>query len=195
MPHLHQPNGPLNPFYDGTAPVTGYRDLPGEAMTAGAGITGGAGTVYLAWIEEVGPLLKTTIYVNLKGLKSGASAGDIIGVNATANCHLGQITTAKNGKIFRGTLSCLTIPATGEPDIDIATGTVATGTQDAAASGLTGYVLNLDHAADFTAAGQSIAFGTAPAADTYLYLVASGGADTAVYTAGEIVIELWGVKV
>lgn len=44
------------------------------------------------------------------------------------------------------------------------------------------------------AAGQSLAFTTAPAADTYLYLVASGGADTAVYTAGEVVIELWGYR-
>ena len=194
MAYLTHQQGPLNPVYDGTMPVAGYSGNPGDVMTPGTGISTGTGTVYLAFVEEVGPLLKTTIYINLKGLKSGASAGDIIGVNGAANCHLGQVTTARNGKVFRASVSCLTIPATGEPDIDIATGTVATGTQDAAASGLTGYVLNLDHAADFTAVGQTLAFTTAPAPDTYLYLVASGGADTAVYTAGELVIELWGYK-
>lgn len=194
MPYIKHDQGPLRPAYDGAMPVNGYVNEPGQAMTAGAGITAGTGTVYLAWVQEIGPIIKTTIYLSLKGLKSGASAGDIIGVNAAANCHLGQVTTAVNGKIFRASFSCLTIPATGEPDIDIATGTVATGTQDAAASGLTGYVLNLDHAADFTAAGQSLAFTTAPAADSYLYLVTSGGADTAVYTAGEVIIELLGYK-
>ena len=194
MPYLKHDLGPFRPAFDGTSPVGGFVNEPGQAMTAGAGITAGTGTVYLAFVEDQGPILKTTIYLNLKGLKSGASAGDIIGVNAAANCHLGQVTTAVNGKIFRASFSCLTIPATGEPDIDIATGTVATGTQDAAASGLTGYVLNLDHAADFTAAGQSLAFTTAPAADSYLYLVTSGGADTAVYTAGEVIIELLGYK-
>ena len=194
MAYLTHQQGPLRPVYDGAMPAGGYVGEPGQAMTPGTGLAG-TGTVYLAWVDASGPIIKTTIYLNLKGLKSGASAGDIIGVNATANCHLGQVTTAINGKIFKGSFSCLTIPATGEPDIDVATGTVATGTQDAAASGLTGYVLNLDHAADFTAAGQSLAFTTAPAADTYLYLVASGGADTAVYTAGEVVIELWGYRV
>jgi len=193
--YLKHDLGPLRPLYDGNMPADGYVGEPGQAMTAGTGITSGTGTVYLSFVERQGPIIKTTIYVNLKGLKSGASAGDIIGVASAANCHLGQVTTAVNGKIFRASFSCLTIPATGEPDIDIATGTVATGTQDAAASGLTGYVLNLDHAADFTAAGQSLAFTTAPAANSYLYLVASGGADTAVYTAGEVVIELFGYAV
>ena len=40
MPHLHQPNGPLNPFYDGSTPVAGYSAAPGEAMTAGTLNTG-----------------------------------------------------------------------------------------------------------------------------------------------------------
>ena len=194
MAHLKQVNGPLGPHYAGSAPAEGTVKKPGEAMTAGAGLAG-TGTVYLATVEQAGPIIKTTIFVDLTGLKSGASAGDIIGVNATANCHLGQITNAVNGKLFKGTMSCLEVPATGEPDIDLASATVATGTQDAAASGLSGYVLNYDHAADYTAVGQTANLTSVPVADSYLYLVASGGADTAVYTAGMVVIELFGYAV
>lgn len=195
MAHLTHQQGPLRPLYDGAMPASGYVGEPGQAMTAGAGITAGVGTVYLSWVDATGPILKTTIYVNLKGLKSGASAGDIIGVSAAANCHLGQVTTAVNGKVFQGRMSCLTVPATGEPDIDVAIGTVATGTQDAAASGLAGYVLAYDHAADYTLQGQTANFASVPTADSYIYLVTSGGADTAVYTAGEVLIELWGYRV
>ena len=163
--------------------------------TPGAGITSGVGTVYRQTVYKMGDVIKTEIYVNLKGLKSGGTAGDIIGANGAANSHLGQVTTAVNGKLFMGRISCLTVPATGEPDIDVASATVATGTQDAAASGLSGYVLNYDHGADYTAQGQTANFASAPVANSYLYLVTSGGADTAVYTAGELLIELWGYSV
>ena len=183
--------GSFSTAFSGLVPVSGYRG----SMVCGSGISAGAGTLYRSVVTNENGLIKTVITLDLTGLKSGASAGDIIGVSGAANCHLGQVTDAVNGRVFRGQISCQTIPATGEPDIDVATGTVATGTQDAAASGLTGYVLNYDHAADYTAAGQTAFFTTAPAANSYLYLVASGGADTAVYTAGKVVIELWGVAV
>lgn len=192
MPNLRFANNQIIMEEKGLAvPVLDIR----TPSTAGAGITAGVGTVYRQTVTRTGDEIKTEIYVNLKGLKSGASAGDIIGVNGAANCHLGQITTAKNGKLYKGELSCLTVPATGEPDIDVASGSVATGTQDAAASGLSGYVLNLDHAADFTLQGQTLTFASVPVADSYLYLVASGGADTAVYTAGEVKLTLYGYAV
>ena len=192
MPNLRFANNQIIMEEKGLAvPVLDIR----TPSTAGAGITAGVGTVYRQTVTRTGDEIKTEIYVNLKGLKSGASAGDIIGVNGAANCHLGQITTAKNGKLYKGELSCLTVPATGEPDIDVASATVATGTQDAAASGLSGYVLNLDHAADFTLQGQTLTFASVPVADSYIYLVASGGADTAVYTAGEVKLTLYGYAV
>ena len=192
MPNLRFANNQIIMEEKGLAvPVLDIR----TPSTAGAGITAGVGTVYRQTVTRTGDEIKTEIYVNLKGLKSGASAGDIIGVNGAANCHLGQITTAKNGKLYKGELSCLTVPATGEPDIDVASGSVATGTQDAAASGLSGYVLNLDHAADFTLQGQTLTFASVPVADSYIYLVASGGADTAVYTAGEVKLTLYGYAV
>lgn len=190
MPSPKQLNGPLDALYDptGQMPLANYRG----SMVAGSGITSGAGTLYRSAVYTQGNLIKTDIFVDLEGLKSGGSAGDIIGKVSAANCHIGQVTTALNGLVFKAAMSCIEIPATGEPDIDVATGTVATGTQDAAASGLSGYVLNYDHNADYTAAGQTAMWTTAPAPNTYLYLVTSGGADTAVYTAGRVFIELWG---
>jgi hypothetical protein len=162
--------------------------------TPGTGITTGVGTVYRQTVYKMGDVVKTEIYLNLKGLNS-STAGDIIGKDATANCHLGQITTAKHGKLHAGRISCLTAPATGEPDIDVVTLTIGTGTEDVAASGLTGYVLRQDHAADYTAQGHFGVFTTVPAPNDYLYLVGSGGGDAATYTAGEFLIELWGYDV
>lgn len=188
-----QLNGPLGALYDptGQTPIAGYRG----SMTAGSGITSGAGTLYRSVVTQDGPIIKTTIFIDLTGLNSGGTDGDIIGKNATANCHLGQVTNALNGVLFRGALSCLEAPATGEPDIDFGSATVSTGTEDAAFSGLTGYVVNIASAADFTAAGQTKTLTTVPVADSYLYLVASGGATDATYTAGQFVIELWGYAV
>lgn len=183
--------GPLRPAYDGTMPVTGYFDTPGTALTAGSGFTG-TGSVYLAYVENVGPLVKTTIFVDLTGLNSSAAA-DIIGGNGLANCHIGQITTEINGQIFKGSMSCAETPLTGEPDIDVYSATEATGTEDAAISGLAETAI-LDAAADWTK-GVTKNFTGNVVADQYLYLVGSGGGTDATYTAGQFVIELWGVRV
>lgn len=185
-----QLNGPLGALYDptGQTPIAGYRG----SMTAGSGITSGAGTLYRSVVTQEGQLIKTTIFIDLTGLNSGGADGDIIGKNSTANCHLGQITAALNGTIFKGSISCVEVPATGEPDIDVYSANEATGTEDAAITGLVETAL-LQSAADFTAVGQTRTFTGAPPANDYLYLVASGGVTDATYTAGQFVLELWGI--
>ena len=85
-------------------------------MTAGAGITGGSGTVYKSEVIKLGDIIHTNIIIDLTGLNSSA-AGDIIGKQGTANCHLGQITAAVNGTILFGEINCLETPAGGEPDM------------------------------------------------------------------------------
>lgn len=191
---LRQLNGPHAPYYDGATPVTGYSGVAGDAMTAGTGITTGQTRLpYSASVQEDGPFLKTTIVVDLTGLNSN-SAADIIGKNGgTANCHIGQITSAVNGAIFKGTMSCAETPATGEPDIDLYSATEATGAEDAAVSDLTETAI-LDAGADWTKGAQKNCTGVL-AADQYLYLVGSGGGTDATYTAGIMVIELWGIRV
>lgn len=193
MAHLTQQQGPLGPFYDGSQPTAGFFSEPGQAMTAGTGITTGVGTVYLAFVEEQGPVIKTTIFIDLTGLAS-STAGDIIGKDGgTANCHLGRVTAAVNGQIFRGQISCLEATAGGEPDIDVWSATEATGAEDAAVSGLTETALQ-DAAADYTKGVTKVFTGNV-VADQYLYLASSGGGDVGVYTAGQFVIEMWGWKV
>lgn len=194
MGHLAQLQGPHGGYYDGNTPVAGYRGEHGDALTAGDGITTGqTGTPYQAYVENVGPLIKTTIVVDLTGLNS-STAGDIIGKNGgTANCHIGQITTAVCGQVFKGTMSCAETPLTGEPDIDLYSATEATGAEDAAISGLTETAI-LDAAIDWTKGVQKDFTGNV-VADQYLYLVGSGGGTDATYTAGIMVIELWGIAV
>jgi len=158
------------------------------AMTPGTGISTGTGTLCKYNVSRIGSLYRTTIVIDLTGLRSTA-ADDIIGVDGTAlYCHIGQITAAVNGTIFAGSITCLEAPAGGDPDIDLYSATEGTGTEDDAISGLTEtQLINAgDHAAN---AFKSLT--AYPAADEYLYLVAGDTTD-ADYTAGILVIELFG---
>lgn len=161
-----------------------------DGLTAGAGISGGTGTVYRASVERFGDLAKTTILIDLTGLTLTA-VGDIIGVDGTSDpCHIGRIDDDYSGTIIAGRLTCLEVPAGGDPDIDLYAATEGTGTEDSAISGLTETLL-VD-AGDATLGSEDIltAF---PSAAQYLYLVGGAGATTfAAYTAGKLLIELWG---
>lgn len=185
-----QLNGPLGPTYDATGqvPVSGFRG----SMACGSGIQSGAGTIYRGNVYNENGLIKTIIEIDLTGLNSSAAA-DIIGVSpAAANCHIGQITTALNGVLFKGSYYCQEVPATGEPDIDVFYADEGTGVEDTAITGLTNDTAMKEAAADFTAVGQGFDFIAVPPTDKYLYLVGSGGGTDATYTAGRLVIELWG---
>ena len=170
-----------------------------QNMTAGTGITSGSGTLYKANVCVAGDLITTTIIIYLDGLIGGGAAGDIIGVNDDDDCHIGQITAALNGTIFAGTMECLQTPAGGEPDIDLYTATVSTGGENDAISGETGQAAMLQTGQDWSSTHddtaslvQKMALTAFPAANSYLYLVASGGGDTSEYTGGTFKIELYG---
>ena len=73
---------------------TGVASLDANTMSveAGTGITTGTGTVYRSSVIREGGIIRTSIWIDLTGLRSTAS-GDIIGVDGTSNvCHIGQIT-------------------------------------------------------------------------------------------------------
>jgi hypothetical protein len=190
MPHQFQHLGPSGPYYQNGRPVDGVLGT----MTVGSGITAGAagGAVVNGVVTAEGALIKTTYVINLKGLNSGGTDGDIMGFVDTANCHIGQWTTAVNGIYCRGMMSCAELVAGGEPDIDVYSATEATGVEDAAVSGLTAVAL-LAAAADWTQ-GAVKPFTGILAPNKYLYLVASGGATNATYTAGKFVLELYGIR-
>ena len=182
--------------HSGTLAVAGATSLgTTAAMTAGTGITTGTGTVYSASVIKVGAIFETTIYIDLTGLSSNVVT-DIIGKEATANSHIGQITAAVNGTIVGGYVQCLEAPGTGEPDIDLWYADEATGAEDTAITALTNQTVVLTAAADWTIARDGTPTRTItgmPAADKYLYLVGGGGTTDAVYDAGKFLIKFFGV--
>lgn len=157
-------------------------------VTAGAGITAGTDTVYTSSVSRNGGTIVTQIMVDLTGLEGAGTADDIIGVNAAADCHLGQITAAVNGTILAVRLTCLEAPAGGNADIDVYSAVESTGVENAAISGLTSTLL-VNGAAQ-TLGKVTIGAGV-PAADEYLYLTC-GTATDATFTAGKLLIELFG---
>jgi len=179
-----------NASVGGTLDVTGRSTLTGNtvATTAGTGITTGTGTVYAASVIKTGGIFHTKILIDLTGLASSGS-GDIIGKAATANSHIGQITAAINGTVLGGKLTCLEAPAGGDPDINLWYADEATGTEDAAITGLSNQVQMCD--SGDLALNSVISIPTPPAADKYIYMV-TGAATNADYTAGKLLIEFFG---
>ena len=173
-----------------TLAVTGRSTLTGNtiATTAGTGITSGSGTVYAASVIKTGGIYHTKILIDLTGLASSGS-GDIIGKAATANCHIGQITAAVNGTVLGGKMTCLEAPGGGDPDINLWYADEATGTEDAAVTGLTNQTQMCD--SGDLALNSVISIATPPAADKYIYMV-TGAATNADYTAGKLLIEFFG---
>lgn len=156
--------------------------------TAGVGITGTAAS-FAATVTALGTIIKTEILIDLEGLNSGGSADDIIGADGAGVAHLGQITAAVNGTIIGGRLTCLETPATGDDDIDLWYANESTGVEDTLITALTGEIQITD-GGDITAG--TVRAITPPAADKYLYLVGHTGDADATYSAGVLLIELWG---
>lgn len=158
------------------------------ANGAGIGITGTADK-FLTSVEKVGQIIKTTILIDVDGLNSGGTINDIVGANGAGAAYLTQITAAVNGTIYHGTVECLQVPTGGDPDIDLYAANEATGVEDTLVTDLTETQLT-DHG-DWTAVGEVAAITAVPAANQYLYL-ATGAATDATYTAGILLITLWG---
>lgn len=138
-------------------------------------------------IVRTGDIIKTTIAIDLTGLKSTATGGDIIG--DTGVSYIAQITTAVNGIIIKGNISCAEVPTTGDDDIDLYSATEATGAYDGAIGDLTETALMTSAAA--LAIGTDKPLTALPAANSYLYLT-TGATTAGTYDAGKITIELWG---
>jgi len=162
-------------------------------MAAGTGISTGTNTICEHRVSKLGGLFKTEILIDMTGLTS-ATAGTIIGkAGGTANCHIGQITAAKNGTIAYGQITCLETPAGGDPDIDFyGSADEATGAQAAALATITGEAQLLNHGDWTGAVATPIALTTLPDADGYMYMIDAGGT-AVIYTAGIFLLEMWGV--
>ena len=176
----------------GAITVTSGDKMAVEA-TGGAGIEGTA-EVYVTQVNRLKrdvdtnvKIVKTTIMIDLTGLKDGGTAGDIIGKDGSGVAFIGQVTTANQGTVFGVTMTCLETPAGGSTDIDLFSATEGTGVNDTAIGDLTEtQIIN----AGAASAGTVVAGGDI-AADQFLYLVSQGTGD-ATYTAGRFLIEITG---
>ena len=158
------------------------------AMSPAAAVAA-ASEKYDVTVERTGNIIKTTLYLEMKALKSSTTENDIIG--DTGASHIGQITTAVNGVIFKGQVSCAVVPTTGVNDIDIYSAPQGTGAFDALVTGLTETQL-VDSGGAY-AIGTVKPFTALPAANHYLYLACGAGGSAGTYGAGKIIIEMWGL--
>ena len=176
----------------GVVTVTSGSKMSVEALGS-AGIEGTA-SVYVTQVERFKSdtdtnvnIVKTTIMIDLTGLRDGGTAGDIIGKDGDGVAYIGQVTAANQGTVFGVTMTCVETPAGGGTDIDLYSATEGTGVNDTAIGDLTEtQVIN----AGAASAGTMVAGGDI-AADQYLYLVGQGTGHAA-YTAGRFLIEITG---
>ncbi len=180
---------------NGTITVNSGIKMATEA-TGGAGIEGTA-AVYITQVNRLKSdvatnvnIVKTTIMIDLTGLKDGGTAGDIVGKDGSGVAFIGKVTAANQGSVFGVTMTCVETPAGGSTDIDLFSATEGTGVNDTAIGDLTEtQIIN----AGAASAGTMVAGGDI-AADQFLYLVSQGTGD-ATYTAGRFLIEITGFDV
>jgi hypothetical protein len=157
-------------------------------MTKGAGVS--AAETYAVGVFRTGSLVTTRIVVDLTGLVGSGTDLDIIGnTGGAASAHWGQITTALNGVIVGGRVTCLEVPAGGAADIDFYSATVSTGAQDVDVTTLTETVL-VTSGGNWTS-GAAKGMTTVPPANDYLY-ICNGAASGGTFSAGKFLIEIFG---
>jgi hypothetical protein len=159
-------------------------------MAAGAGVN--TTESYGAGYFRTGSLVYTAIIVDLSTLIGSATDLDIIGESAATSCNFGQITTATNGTLVGGKVTCLEVPAGGADDIDFYSSTVGTGTQDVIITDAAlGTETALVTSGGAWTAGLTKVMTGLPTANDYLYIV-NGEAAGGTYTAGKFLIEFYG---
>jgi hypothetical protein len=175
---------PINQYLGGLA----YVNTETPALDVGTGITTGAGTICKANGGLMGGIYQMTILIDLTGLNSGGTAGDIIGVNGTAlPCYIARLPAMT---VLGGRMTCLELPAGGDTDIDLYSAAEGTGVEDQAITALTETeIIN----GGTQALGTVTVFSAYPTLNQYLYLVGQSTSN-ATYTAGRFLIEIFGVQ-
>jgi hypothetical protein len=175
---------PLNQYLGALA----YENTEMPALNVGTGISTGTGTICRANAGLMGGVYQMTILIDLTGLNSGGTAGDIIGVNGTAlPCYIAQLPAMT---VLGGRMTCLETPAGGDTDIDLYSATEGTGVEDQAITALTEtQIIN----AGTQSVGTVTYFSADPGPNVYFYLVGQSTSN-ATYTAGRFLIEVFGVQ-
>jgi hypothetical protein len=183
----------------GALTVNGAISLATTAqMAAGTGITAATGELYKASVYTIGNIIYTKILIDITGLQDSGDPQTIIGNDgAAASSNIGQITAAVNGTIFGGRMTCLEVPTGGHADFDLYSSPTGTGAEAAAIGGLTDteFILINNGAHTIGKVSPFTDLATAanePSAGDFLYLVTQGDGSNATYTAGRLLIEMFG---
>ena len=173
---------PLNQYLGSMA----YQDSEYTTLDVGTGISTGTGTICEVHASNRAGIYMVRILVDLTGLNSGGTAGDIIGVDGESACYIARLPAMT---VLGGRMTCLELPAGGDTDLDLYAANEGTGAEDAAITGLTEtQIIN----AGTQALGTVTHFSAYPVANQYLYLVGQSTSDDT-YTAGRFLIEIFGV--
>ena len=179
-----------------SGPVTSDNGFIGgqAAVAAGAGITDGTGSAVNIAISQVGQIVSTQIFIDLTGLQSSTTDLDIIGTG-TEYAYVTQVDFSKMGQLFAATLTCLEAPLTGVTSIDMYSGTEGTGAFDDDFSAITETILVTAGAAWTLNKTQTATPATdIPVDESYIYLANGAGGTVGTYTAGQLMLELFGYK-
>ena len=179
--------------FPGDLTIDGLSSLEGNVLSAGVGIEGIA-LVYSTSILRIGKLIKTELFIDLTGLNSKATDGDIIGLDGSGEAWIVQLTEELNGTVYKAQMSCIELPATGDPNIALWEAVESTGVEDTLITLLdeTELLQSQNDGTDW-AAGDSFALSAIPTMGEYLYLVQGDATGTTgTYTAGQFWLEFWG---
>ncbi len=174
----------------GDLTVTGVSTFTDTVVAAEHGI-GAIGTALAPATSRrtVNGTIITEIKIDMTGLTSKNTANDIIGLTGGSKpAYIGRNVVATNGIIYRIEMSCLELPAGGDDDIDLVSGSAADDEYDGA---VTGAAVEIN-AATWVAGETVIQNVPAVAANYYYYLTAATGDVAAAYTGGQFLIRFYG---
>ena len=164
-------------------------------VATGGGFDGAAKVQ--ARIQKINGEIITTILVDLQGLVVSGTAKDIIGESGVAAAYITQITTAKNGIIYKAEMGCIEAPAGSNTTADIDFVTNSNSLAEGATFDSAGTATALIVAGGaYTKGMRKISAASANLSNCvndYLYLTNGSGANSGgTYTADKFVIKLYG---
>ena len=125
---------------------------------------------------------------DLTGLRSVATADDVIGLQAGGTANIGRNVEATNGVIFKTEFSCLETPTGGDNDVNV----VIASSSSLAYDGAGGTTYAGGNAGDLLK-GQTISFLTPAFTEGHYYYLTAGTGDTlGDYTAGMYIFTTYG---
>jgi len=172
--------------------TTGSIEMTSGTATASGGGFNASNVMVDTFVSKVNGETVTTLLIDIGAgsIVSSNSAGDVIGENDTANAYITRITTAINGIVYSGEISCIEVPTTGDPDVNLCANSDGTIAEDAAGEG--GEVL-VNAGVWTLGQTEDIEIPEGGIVDDYLYLT-HGGTTAGTYNAGKFIIKLYGAS-